>query len=139
MNAAELDDDALLQAVEGCTLPLDAWHHPEHIRIAWCLLRRHPFAEAMEHLRATIKRFNAHHQIPEAIDRGYHETLTRAYLVIIDSTMRHYGPESDSRAFIARHPHLQRTLLRVFYSRERIMSLEAKQGFVEPDLAPLPR
>jgi hypothetical protein len=50
-----------------------------------------------------------------------------------------FGPEADAEAFFAAHPHLlSKVLLRLWYSRERMMSAEAKAGWVEPDLAPLP-
>jgi hypothetical protein len=33
----------------------------------------------------------------------------------------------------------EKRVLRLFYSRDRIMSAEAKATFIAPDLAPLPR
>jgi hypothetical protein len=46
---------------------------------------------------------------------------------------------TDSESFCEAHPHLlQKTLLRLYYTRPRIMTLEAKARFVEPDIAPLP-
>ena len=53
--------------------------------------------------------------------------------------MRQFGAMDNSDAFFAEHAHLtQRTLLRLFYSRERLVSWEAKRAFVEPDLLTLP-
>jgi|GEM_PF-2991753 hypothetical protein len=49
------------------------------------------------------------------------------------------GPHESSAEFCAAHPELlDKLLLRRFYSRERIMTLQAKAEFVEPDLTPLP-
>jgi hypothetical protein len=53
--------------------------------------------------------------------------------------MRHHGAGASSLEFCERHPHLLvPTLLRLFYTRARIVSEEAKRGFVPPDLATLP-
>jgi hypothetical protein len=71
---------------------------------------------------------------------GYHETITVAWLRIIAATIRHYGAPARADDFCDRHPHLLApTLLRLFYSRERLASPESKIRFVEPDLNPLPQ
>jgi hypothetical protein len=59
---------------------------------------------------------------------------------IILTTIETYGPAETSGEFCDQQPHLmQRKILRLFYSRARIISWEAKRAFVEPDLAALPR
>ena len=51
-----------------------------------------------------------------------------------------HGPLEGHDAFFERHSYLQSKMaLLLYYSRDRIMSWEAKRGFVEPDLAPFPR
>lgn len=135
-----MDDDAFMAAFDGATIPKQRWRHRDHVRAAWLHLARAPFDEALPRLRAGIRRLNAAHGVVEAVDRGYHETLTHAWLRLVDTTRRAHGPEVDSDAFCDRHPHLLApTLLRLYYTRDRIVSPEAKRRFVEPDLAPLPR
>jgi hypothetical protein len=138
--AADLDDDAFIAAWLDLSLPFAQWTHRAHVRMAWILLRRHGFAEALPRARAGIRAYNAANHVPEGPQMGYHETVTHAWLRVVDSTMRSQPPADDSRAFCEAQPHLlQRTLLRLFYTRDRIISAEAKGRFVEPDLAPLPR
>jgi hypothetical protein len=50
-----------------------------------------------------------------------------------------FGPCPTADAFLDQQSQLlsKRALL-LFYSRDRLMSAEAKARFVEPDLAPLP-
>jgi len=133
-------DPEFLAAFEACTIPHEDWNHRAHIRMAYLMLRRDSFDIALDKVRAGIQKLNARQNTPEALDRGYHETVTRAWLRLVDSAIRHYGPGEHFEAFAAQHPHLLcRTQLRVFYTRGRIMSWEAKRAFVEPDLAPLPR
>ena len=51
-----------------------------------------------------------------------------------------FGPAASVDAFVDAQPQLtQKRILLLFYSRDRIMSPEAKASFIPPDLAPLPR
>ncbi|SRR5581483_2834994 len=135
-----MDDDALLKAFETCAFPFDQWHHDAHIKIAYLYLRRHPLDQAIAKIRAGIKAYNAANQVPEGPDRGYHETMTQAWVRLVHLALCEYGPAETAEKFFEQHPELsQKKVLRLFYSRDRFMSPQAKAGFVEPDLAPLPR
>jgi hypothetical protein len=107
--------------------------------VAYCLLRKLPLDTAIAQMRNGIQRYNAAHQVPLTQTSGYHETLTVAWLRVLHATMTVYGHAEGADAFFEQHPHLlSKVLLRLFYSRSRIMSWEARTTFVEPDLAPLP-
>ena len=88
-------------------------------------------------MRIGIHRINATHETPEALDSGYHETITVAWMTLLIATMRRDGIDEDAASFLASHPELMdsRVLLR-FYSRDLLMSWEAKREFLEPDRAP---
>jgi len=135
-------DPAFLRAFEARTIPFETWTHRSHVRMAYLYLRDHGLDEGLRRIRAGIRALNASHgdRVPEGeLERGYHETLTVAWARIIEGVIRRWGAEADFEAFAAKHPHLlKRTLLRLFYSRERIVTWEAKRAFVEPDLLPLP-
>jgi hypothetical protein len=134
-----VDDEAFIAAFEASAFPMEKWHHREHIRIAYLYLRRYPFDEAVTRLRSGIQALNAAHKAPDAIDRGYHETMTQAWMRLVHCTLNEFGPKETGDAFLDEHTQLlSKRALRFFYSRDRIMSLEAKRGFVEPDLAPFP-
>ncbi|NBV21423.1 MAG: hypothetical protein EBS05_05805 [Proteobacteria bacterium] len=134
-----LSDAELLAQFEACTLPAEGWHHAEHIRIGYLYLRAYGFTVALDRMRVGLKRLNAAQQVPEALDRGYHETLTRAWLQLVHVILSEYGPAETSLAFLEQHPELsQRKSLRLFYTRDRLMSWPAKAEFMPPDLAPLP-
>jgi hypothetical protein len=137
-----LADDAFLAAFESCTIDHECWSHRCHVRMAYLYLARHGYDEGLRRVRDGINALNASHgdKIPkDQVDRGYHETLTVAWVRLIAAAIRQWGAEDGFDAFAAKHPHLLvRTLTRVFYSRERMMNWEAKRTFVEPDLSPLP-
>lgn len=132
-------DETFLAAFEAQRWPLEHWHHRDHIKLAYLYLLRHPIERAGQTLGFFIRAHNAAHKIPEALDRGYHETVTQAWLRLVYLILSEYGPATDADAFVEAHPELlEKKSLRLFYSRDRIMSAEAKARFVEPDLAPLP-
>lgn len=134
-----MDDVTLLREFESATISADDWHHREHIRAAYLYLRAFGFEEALRRMRESLERLNTAHQTPAAIDRGYHETLTVAWLRVVAATVRAHGAAETSEAFCDAQPHLmQRTLMRLYYTRERIVTWEAKRTFVAPDISPLP-
>ena len=133
-------DEAFIRAFEDCTLPFEQWKHRAHIKVAYLYLRRWPYAEALEQVRASIKRYNAATNTPESLERGYHETITVAWLRLVHFTLCEYGPAPSAEEFLEAQEHLlNRKALRFFYSRDRIVSWQAKAEFMEPDLVPFPQ
>ena len=129
----------LVASVEGCTLPLADWHQREHLTLALWYATRHPLAPAIDLTRAAIQRFNAHHGIAQTPERGYHETLTVAFVRLVAALASRLGPRPiDELAFEVTARLGDRRALLAHYTLERIRSWEARIGWVEPDLAPLP-
>lgn len=135
-----MDDWELVRQLESCTLPFGQWTHRAHVRVAYTLLRAHPFPEALARFRKAVQAYNAKNNVPESATQGYNETTTHAMLHLILATMRAYpGDYPTADAFCETHPQLMtRHCLRLFYSPNRRMHPLAKTQFVEPDLAPLP-
>jgi hypothetical protein len=133
------DDVQFLHSFEQRTLPFGEWTHRAHVRVAWLFLTRFPVDAAIERVRSGIQAYNTAHNVPEALERGYHETITVAFMRLIDARRNHEATATSFDAFCSAHPDLldKRVLLQ-FYSRERITSAEAKRTFIEPDLCPLP-
>jgi hypothetical protein len=132
-------DNELLKQFEGCTLPREDWVHRTHIRVAYLYLIRHPLDVAVEKMRSGIQRYNAAVGVVDGLHSGYHETVTQAWMRLVAVTIREQGRGKDSEDFCQQQPQLlQRSALRFFYSRERIMSPTARHSFVEADLTPLP-
>jgi putative acetyltransferase len=134
----QLSDEELLAAFESCTLSCEAWTHRAHIRVGYLYASQCDLPAAIQRMRAGLKALNAVHGTPESLERGYHETITVAFLRLIQAAARKETfPSSED--FCQRHPELlDKNLLLKFYSRERLRSLEAKTQFIAPDLSPLP-
>jgi hypothetical protein len=134
------DDEMFIAEFESQRWPLDKWHHRDHIKLAYLYLCRYPLEDAGARLAWMIRAHNAAHQLPESLTSGYHDTMTQAWLRLIHFAMCEYGLAESADAFYEAHPELWGTkTLRLFYSRERFLTPEAKARFVEPDLAALPR
>jgi hypothetical protein len=135
-----VDDETFLQQFESATWPKAEWHHRQHVKVAYLYLRRYPLEMASVKIREGIKAYNAVHKVVESPSSGYHETMTQAWLRLVHFILCEYGPAETADAFFEQHPELSQTkTLRLFYSRERFMTPEAKAGFLEPDLTPLPQ
>jgi len=134
-----LSDQEFLRAFEDCTLPFEQWKHRAHLKVAYLYPRRWPFTEALDRIRARIKRYNAATNTPESLARGYHETTTVAWMRLAHFTLCEYGQAATADEFLdAQEQLLNRKALRFFYTRDRLISWRAKAEWVEPDLVPLP-
>lgn len=130
-----MDDAALWDAFHARTLSHDEWTHRAHLRMAFLHLAKYPdLDEAHLRIRAGIIRLNATHGLEETPKRGYHETLTRVWLVLVQKA-RAIEPCADSLTFLARHDELlDREAPLRHYSRDRLFSATARSIFVPPDL-----
>jgi hypothetical protein len=128
--SAELSDSAFLTALADCSLPLDRFHHGDHLRLAWLELRGRPFPEALNKIRQTIRAFAAHHG-KAAI---YHETITTAWVALLAS---HHEPTFAE--FLSANQHLLNAkLLERYWWPQTLYSPSARDAWLPPDRAPLP-
>ena len=136
-----MDDREFLARFEAAAIPSHEWMHRDHIRMAFLYLGDRSFDAALVAIREGIRRLNRANGVLESAEMGYHETVTVAWAHIVAATIAAHRPADPSSAgFLDANPHLlAKTLLRLYYTRDRILSPEARVGFVEPDLASLPR
>ena len=114
------------------------WNHRAHLGVASCLVFEDPVA-ALDNVRTGIQRLNAHFNIPQTPEGGYHETLTRCWVVLIRSLLAQDPCQTrEALANTALEQFSDKAYLLLFYTRERIISSEARYGWLEPDLQPLP-
>ncbi|MCU1338680.1 MAG: phosphatidylglycerophosphate synthase [Bryobacterales bacterium] len=128
--SAEVSDDEFLAAFTSCTLPNSSFRHGDHLRLAWLLLHRKPFDEALTLIRDGIRRYAAHHGMPHL----FHETITTAWVKLLAT---HH--EASFAEFIAANEHrLNIGLLHRFWTRDLLDSPAARLRWVPPDKEALP-
>ena len=132
-------DRAFVECFESCELPLKEWAHNDHVKLAYCYLLEHGFDGALERLERGIHAINEVHGVPYTKKMGFHATFTGGWLSLVKIVLDASGPSASAGAFIDDHPELtQPKTLRLFYSFGVLGSREAKESFLEPDLARFP-
>ena len=99
----------------------------------------HGPAAALELLRARITAYNASVGTANTDTSGYHETITRFYVIVIDRFLatadRSLDLDALAQQLIAAHG--DRRLPLQHYSESRLFSPVARRSWVEPDLRPI--
>ena len=112
-----MDDETFLQRFEQCQIAPDDWGHREHIKVAYLYLQRMPLDGAVGRMREGLKALQAAFQVPDALDRGYHETMTQVWMRLVEFTLSQFGATASADEFYDSHPELwQAKVLRFFYS-----------------------
>src|SRR5262249_32557937 len=101
-----MDDEAFLQCFEQSQIAADDWGHREHIKVAYLYLRRMPVDDAVGRMREGLKALQLAFQVPDGLDRGYHETMTQVWMRLVDFTLRQFGPAASADEFYDLHPEL---------------------------------
>jgi hypothetical protein len=126
------DDRAFLAAFESCALAAEAFHHRDHVRVAWLYLHELPAPAALERFTSALRRFAETYGHPGL----YHETITWAYLVLIRERMER-SAGTTFEEFAAAHPDLltwKPSILARYYREETLGSELARRVFLLPDL-----
>lgn len=133
-------DDEITHIAEGMrdsTLPKDEWTHAAHIAMAVWLLDRHGHAAA-EIMPGLIRTYNVYVGGQNTDSEGYHHTITLASLRSIAAHMGKGSIAQRTNALLSQGFDRPDWLFQ-HYSKDRLFSVEARRGWVEPDLAPLPK
>jgi hypothetical protein len=128
--------EAFVREFESGTLPKARWSHHAHLVVGLWYLAEHTPEEALAVVRQRIRAYNEAQGTPNTDTSGYHETLTRLYMRgIAAHHAAHAGePLPSSLALLLSSPLAAREWPLSLYSRERLFSVEARHGWVEPDL-----
>jgi hypothetical protein len=132
--------DALASRFAAGEIPRAEWTHEAHLCMGAWHVARFGAEAARTLLRERITRLNQRNGVANTATSGYHETITAAYVRIIAAHLLACAPDtplSQRVRLLLNSTLARRDLLLAFYSRERLMSPEARLGWVEPDLAPL--
>lgn len=134
--------ESVVLGFQWCTLSRSEWTHAAHLTVALWYHLRLPWPDAEKLIREGIKRFNASKCIPTTPTGGYHETMTLFWICMVRNYLAEVRAERLSmlRLFNGLIERCGRKDLPFeYYTRERLLSAEARAVWVEPDLKPLER
>lgn len=130
-TAVMLTDEELLARFEDGSLPNGAFHHEQHVRVAWMFVRHYGMPDALGRFSPALKRFA---EAKGAVGL-YHETITWAYLFLVAERIAR-GPSDTWDRFAAVNQDLltwKPSLLDRYYAPETLQSDLARRIFVMPD------
>ena len=128
-----MTDDEFLRALESCTLPESEFGHHAHVRAGYLYLKKSNFAEALVRMRRSICAYATHLGKPDR----YHETITIAYLALIQQCIVERGDGGGWARFAQGNPELfNPELLGNFYDRDVLQSTLARRVFLLPRSKP---
>lgn len=130
----------LAAAFDAAAVPAGEFTHRAHVTVAVHHLHRYGVHEGGRRVREGILRLNAANGIVQTPTRGFHETITQVYLRVLGDFVSRAaaGADTTTLANAAWRELGDPALPLRWYSRDRLMSWEARSGWVEPDLAALP-
>ena len=139
-----LSDEAIVHIGEGLlarTLPKAEWTHEAHLAATTWLVLNHPEIDLDTELRDIISRYNESVGGVNSDSEGYHDTITHAFLRGVRLFLSEADltrPIHDLVNELLMSPMGRRDWPLRFWSKDRLMSVEARRNWVEPDLEAMP-
>lgn len=127
---------SLITRFETQQLPKEEWTHEAHLVVAIWYSSKYSIEQSLELVRVFITRYNESVGTLNTVTGGYHESITKFWLLVANDFLKSKSFESVSHAcndFINSKKG-NRAYPMEFYSRERLFSVEARQNWIEPDL-----
>ncbi len=125
----------------ACALRKEEWTHEAHLAACCWLVAERPDIAPERDLPDLIRRFNLSVGGVNSDSEGYHETITQCFIRAVRAYLARVGPAVPLVAKVnglLRSAEGRRDWPLGYYDPKTLFSREARLGWVEPDLAPLP-
>ncbi len=133
------ETERIARALIDRTLPKAEWTHHAHLRAGLWHVAEHGPVMALELMRERIRSYNESVGTANSDTSGYHETITRFYVTVIDRFLSAADQRGDldtlARQLIEEYG--DRRLPLRHYSEARLFSVVARRSWIEPDLRPI--
>lgn len=127
-----MTEQEFYEQFENATLDARIFNHSNHVKMAWIYLQKFDLPEAMAKFSEALKKFATANGAPKL----YHETITFAFLILINERMKAVEKLQNWDEFVKNHPDLlnwKDNILKKYYQEKTIKSAFAKKVFVFPD------
>jgi hypothetical protein len=135
--ARDADIAHIGEGLIACTLTRPEWTHEAHLAACLYIVAERPDIVAERDLPHLIRRFNESVGGVNSDTEGYHETITQVYIRAVRGFLARTDADlplvEKVNALLLAEEGRRDWPLR-FYSAERLFSVEARRGWVEPDL-----
>ncbi len=138
--ASDSEIERIARGLMDRTLPLAEWTHAAHFAAALWLVAT-DYAAACRDMPDMIRAYNAANGGVNSDTEGYHETITQASLGAAHSQLGEAAPGTPLCAVLRglMAPEFGKSSwLMAYWSKPVLFSVEARRGWVGPDLSPLP-
>lgn len=126
-----MKDEELIERFESGTLAKGGFHHQDHVKLVWLYLHRYSVLDTLTRFTQGVKRFVSTHS-----NGLYHETITWAYVLLIQERLARLGEGRSWEVFAAANADLldwQNNILTAYYRDETLRSELARKVFIFPD------
>ncbi|MGE0128358.1 MAG: hypothetical protein AB7U82_09785 [Blastocatellales bacterium] len=132
--------ESLIHEFESGMLPRSQWDHKAHLTVACWYLVCYPEPEATLRIREGIQRYNKAVGIVTTRENGYHETMTVFWINMVKRFLRSATLECSLVGLMNNLAgrYANKGLPFEYYSRDLLMSWEARLNWIEPDLKSMP-
>lgn len=127
-----MTDEEFFEKFEDATLSVEIFDHKHHVKMAWIYLKKYSLAEALERFSNALRKFAK----ANGAENIYHETITFAFLTIINERMKTSETMQNWDNFERANPDIfdwKKNILKKYYREETLKSDFAKKNFVFPD------
>lgn len=122
------------------TLPLNEWTHLAHLIVGLHVVCEHDLDSSVAIMRDGIKTYNVAAGGENTDTGGYHESITIFFVHALCAFVNQTGRDMTFAELATRLQSsvlVQQSFMFGFYSKDRLFTVEARLGWVEPDLRPL--
>ena len=141
MFTCEDDIHRIGEGLVARTLPKAEWTHGAHFAAALWLMRYRPDIVPAHDMPGLIRAYNESVGGVNDDTSGYHETITQASLRAARGVFDAYAadiPVWRIANALLKTQFANPNWLLEYWTRDRLMSVEARRAWLEPDLKPLP-
>jgi hypothetical protein len=127
-----MTDETFFEEFENGTLSPELFHHKDHVKMVWLYLKKYDLLESLAKFSQSLKNFAK----INGAEQRYHETITFAYVLIINERLKQSENTYTWEEFAERNSDLldwTSNILKKYYREDTLNSAFAKKTFVFPD------